>query len=216
MQPSKIEWCTHTSNPIRGKCLHECPYCYAERIRKRFKQPEVLSWHPEELMAIERRIKPATIFVGSMYDLFGDWVPPLYIMEILNTARKCPQHTFIFLTKNPARYSEFNFSPNCWTGYSDDGTKDERNWVYFKGRENTFISFEPLIGDKINFNPVMVDAVIIGAQTGPVSVKPLREIIDGIVRAAGNKPVFLKNNLLSLFPDLINRQETAWPLKDKV
>lgn len=74
MQTSKIEWCQFTSNPVRGKCLHACPYCYAERIRKRFGKPEEMSWHAEELTAIEKRKKSAVIFMGSMYDLFGAWV----------------------------------------------------------------------------------------------------------------------------------------------
>jgi protein gp37 len=224
VQRTKIEWVINsdgsagfTSNPIRGKCGHfgtpTCgSYCYAERIRQRFQQPEELSFHPEELRAIEDRKKPATIFMGSMYDIFGAWVPSVYILEILNTARKCPQHTFIFLTKNPARYGEFEFSPNCWIGYSDDGTKDERNWVHFKGRKNRFVSFEPLIGRLINVNMDLIDAVIIGAMTGPNSIRPDRDIIDGIISAAGSKPVFLKNNLLNMLTFLGKRQELAWTI----
>lgn len=32
---TKIEWCTHTWNPVSG-CLHGCTYCYARRIVERF------------------------------------------------------------------------------------------------------------------------------------------------------------------------------------
>ena len=35
MNRSKIEWCDHTWNPITG-CLHECAYCYARMMAKRF------------------------------------------------------------------------------------------------------------------------------------------------------------------------------------
>lgn len=35
MNPSGIEWCDYTWNPITG-CLHECPYCYARRMTARF------------------------------------------------------------------------------------------------------------------------------------------------------------------------------------
>lgn len=35
MNRSKIEWCDHTWNPITG-CLHNCEYCYARRMTKRF------------------------------------------------------------------------------------------------------------------------------------------------------------------------------------
>lgn len=32
---TKIDWCDSTWNPVTG-CLHDCPYCYARRIAKRF------------------------------------------------------------------------------------------------------------------------------------------------------------------------------------
>ena len=35
MNRSKIEWCDHTWNPITG-CLHNCEYCYARIMTKRF------------------------------------------------------------------------------------------------------------------------------------------------------------------------------------
>ena len=35
MNKTKIEWCDRTWNPVTG-CLHECEYCYARRIAKRF------------------------------------------------------------------------------------------------------------------------------------------------------------------------------------
>ena len=35
MNRSKIEWCDHTWNPITG-CLHNCEYCYARTMAKRF------------------------------------------------------------------------------------------------------------------------------------------------------------------------------------
>lgn len=35
MNPSGIEWCDHTWNPITG-CRHGCPYCYARTMTSRF------------------------------------------------------------------------------------------------------------------------------------------------------------------------------------
>lgn len=35
MNRSKIEWCDHTLNIITG-CRHECPYCYARTMARRF------------------------------------------------------------------------------------------------------------------------------------------------------------------------------------
>jgi protein gp37 len=212
MNRSDIEWTEFTSNPVRGACRHACFYCYAERIRKHYGQPAELSWHPEELAKIETRKKPAVIFMGSMHDLFGHWVPADWIERILDTAKRCPQHTFLFLTKNPSRYNYFEFTPNCWIGYTDDGIADLRNWVHFKGRKNRFVSFEPLIGENVSFHPDLIDAAIIGAMTGPKAIRPYLWQVQGIMRAMTGKPVFLKDNLLSLFPELPKRQDTAWEL----
>ena len=33
MNRSKIEWCSHTWNPVVG-CKENCYYCYAERMNK--------------------------------------------------------------------------------------------------------------------------------------------------------------------------------------
>ena len=46
LHKSKIEWCTHTWNPVTG-CLHGCPYCYARRFTDRFKP------HPCERPGVE-------------------------------------------------------------------------------------------------------------------------------------------------------------------
>ena len=35
MEKSKIEWCDYSYNPVTG-CLHNCPYCYAEKMSRRF------------------------------------------------------------------------------------------------------------------------------------------------------------------------------------
>lgn len=217
MNKSTIEWTDYTSNPLRGKCLHACAYCYAERIRLRFKQPAELSWHPEELAAIEKKKKPCTIFMGSMHDLFGEWVPQSYIDWTIDTAKNCPQHTFLFLTKNPKRYDQFIFPNNCWLGYTEDGVNNVRGWMYASKQQNMFISFEPLIGNNLNVNFAFIKGVIIGAQTGPTGtglppIKPQRLVLDKIIEKAGDRPIFLKDNLLSLFPDLPRRRELPWKL----
>jgi protein gp37 len=48
--------------------------------------------------------KPQTVFVGSMGDLFGDWVPDEWVEAVFVACAKAPQHTYVFLTKNPKRY----------------------------------------------------------------------------------------------------------------
>ena len=47
--------------------------------------------------------KPRTVFVCSMTDLYGPWVPSIWIDKIKAVEALCPQHTFIELTKRPER-----------------------------------------------------------------------------------------------------------------
>lgn len=55
------------------------------------------------------------VFVCDMIDLFGHWVPKWIIDTVLNRIRTS-NATFLLLTKNPARYSEFEIPVNCVCG----------------------------------------------------------------------------------------------------
>lgn len=48
--------------------------------------------------------KGRNIFVCSMADLFGKWVPDDWKIEVLQTCYQAPQHNYLFLTKNPDGY----------------------------------------------------------------------------------------------------------------
>ena len=62
------------------------------------------------------------IFVGSMADLFGRWVPDDWIEQVFDACRRAPRHTYLFLTKNPQRYCDLASAgklptePNFWYG----------------------------------------------------------------------------------------------------
>ncbi len=47
--------------------------------------------------------KPRNIFVCSMADLFGEWVPDEWIAEVFKACDAAPWHRYLFLTKNPKR-----------------------------------------------------------------------------------------------------------------
>jgi len=220
-----IEWTDFTWNPIVG-CNNGCDYCYARRMAERglgeygehpkgerFK-PRFL---PERLDQPKQRKKPAKIFVGSMADMFGEWVPEEWIEKVLEVVRKCPQHTFQFLTKNPNRYYEFDFPNNCWLGTSVDGTDfkmdmERTDIMYYVKADVKFLSIEPLLGnaeDHITLAPF--NWVIIGAQTGPGAKKPEQWWVDQILRNYIG-PVFLKDNLdwpekIQEFPEVGDNQD---------
>jgi len=128
-----IEWCDYTWNPVVG-CLHGCRWtmpngktaiCYAEaqvegsRLKPIYSDGfETAYWMPDRLNQPAKAKAPSKIFVGSMADVLGAWVPEDQIRAILETAECNPQHTFIFLTKNIRRALNFRWPKNCWVGVS--------------------------------------------------------------------------------------------------
>jgi protein gp37 len=236
MNRTKIEWCINpdgtkglTWNPVTG-CLHPCRnnYCYANTIAIRFDGGHGAAtgaihvadagmppfpfrfdptFYPKRLDEPKMRKKPSTIFAGSMADLFGAWVPAEWIESVLETVRACPQHRFIFLTKNSARYNEFALPDNCWAGVTLTGEGTVREAAMLQSLisavpHRRYVSIEPLrarLDDSIIGMLSGVDRVIIGAQTGPGSKahKPARGWITEIVAAAdaAEVPVFLKRSL---------------------
>lgn len=79
--------------------------------------------------------KGRNIFVCSMADLFGSWVPDDWKIEVLDACKKAPQHNYIFLTKDPIGYSicptkkypKFDdihaYTENMWLGVTYTGTE---------------------------------------------------------------------------------------------
>lgn len=238
MNKTKIDWATMSWNPVTG-CRHGCPYCYARRTATRFnaglEDPAPLAGGlhvlPEKIKATpypygfeptlhryrlgqpQNTKEPQTVFVCSMADLFGRWVPTSWIVEVLDACRKAPQHRYLFLTKNPARYLELDHlallphESNFWYG-STVANMDAVGMYVMQGVNiNSFWSMEPLLG------PVDMAAaeglpewVILGAETGnrPDKVTPAREWVDNIVAFCEENeiPVFFKDNLRKYFPDL--------------
>lgn len=225
MNKSKIEWCDYTWNPVTG-CLHGCEFCYARRIDKRFGDGKFTpTFHLERLSEPLKVKKPSRIFVGSMADLFGDWkwksgdnsLPAFSVMgEILDIVDQCPQHTFIFLTKNPKGMQCFNFPANCWCGTSVENQEkaDERIPELLKVNcKIPWVSYEPALGE-VNFEFNIPDLehpdnegygveaikglkwLVIGAQTGPNAIKPHEWWIYHAITQAqyANVPVFVKDN----------------------
>ena len=148
------------------------------------------------------------IFVCSMADLFGEWVPDEWIEEVMKACLLSPQHRYLFLTKNPGRYmrlAEAGKLPemdNFWYG-SSVPTPDATFW--WSDHHNTFVSIEPMMeafpsaGDC----PVKkVGWVIIGAMTGPGNNKhqPKQEWVESLAQdaQAAGVPVFMKDSLLPI------------------
>ncbi|GAG54613.1 unnamed protein product [marine sediment metagenome] len=206
MNKTKIEWTDYTWNPVTG-CKHNCEWCYARKIANRFKnlfndfKP---TFHEHRLTEpYGRQYKPSKIFVVSMGDLFGKWVPASWIHSVIKVAEDNPQHTFQFLTKNSKRYLWFDFPKNCWIGTTVTGEKTESSSTYPRRKTIQFLSIEPLLGEPYLGRIGAYDWIIIGAMTGHGSKKhqPKKEWIDKIVEWCGgyNIPIFMKNSLSDIW-----------------
>lgn len=246
MNKSKIEWCDSTWNPVTG-CLHGCEYCYAKKIANRFgKRMEDRSEYPKNhggMHCVEtkfinnpypyifeptfhsyrldepaRKTKSQNIFVCSMADLFGEWVPDECIEEVFAACDMTPQHRYLFLTKNPERYNVLAakdiMSPYFWYGYSITGLKASPKMLYSK--YHSFVSIEPLLDmPDLEFTKyVNTHWIIIGAETGNRKNKivPKIEWIENIVKAADANyiPVFMKNSLIPIVGKENMRREFPW------
>ena len=164
--------------------------------------------------------KPRTIFVCSMADLFGDWVPLKWIQEVFEACRKAPQHRYLFLTKAPERYASLAMlwnlptEDNFWFGSS---TPTPETPYFSADKSNTFVSIEPLLEPFHYIGAAKPEElpkwIIIGAETGNRKGKiiPKKEWVDEITRyAQGNGiPVFMKESLRAIMGEDF-RQEFPW------
>lgn len=114
--------------------------------------------------------KQRNIFVCSMADLMGHWVPDAWKQDVIAACKAASQHRYLFLTKNPYGYDiwptkgspvEHEFDQdNFWLGCSMTGREDLSRYQGHYGRylyamggnmipskAHRFISIEPILTD---------------------------------------------------------------------
>lgn len=180
------------------------------------------TFHRYKLDEPQKWKKPRNIFVCSMAELFGEWVPDEWIEQVFAACEAAPQHRYLFLTKNPKRYVDLyakNILPigkGYW--YGTTVISPEQPFFYSHvpdDNPHTFVSIEPIMGSfgKIKAPP---DWVIVGAETGnrKGKVAPRKEWIDGIAEACKRyrTPIFMKESLRELM-DADFRQEFPWEVE---
>lgn len=248
MNKTKIEWCDSTWNPVTG-CLHGCDYCYARRIAQRFgkEMPDRSGYplthagahmvdnqfdnnpypflfeptfHAYRLDEPRHKSKPQNIFVCSMADLFGDWVPDEWICEVFDACKAAPQHRYLFLTKNPGRYMRLAKSgklpeeDNFWYGSSVPTPGTQFWWSDY---HNTFVSIEPMLEafpSEGDCAVKKVDWIILGAMTGPGSKNhfPQKDWIYPLIEDAEALcvPIYMKDSLLPIVGKENMKRQTPW------
>ena len=251
---TKISTFDSTWNPVSG-CEHGCEYCYARRIANRFKMPGVEvgekvagielkepvrnlegkiapypfgftpTFHKYRLDEPSHWKKPRSIFVCSMADLFGEWVPDEWITQVFDAC--VAPHRYLFLTKNPARYLELykkELMPSdrqrMWFGCSVTTEDTPFFWVDEMSKEgidhNGFLSIEPLLTDfpVRDFGGMGIKWVIIGAETGnrKGKVVPQKEWVDHLCESCdiSGIPIFMKESLVPVVGEENMRREFPW------
>lgn len=222
-----ISWAAWSWNPVTG-CLHGCNYCYARAIIHRYPEANPAGFtplfHEERLEApanttipIARRGDPAykRVFVCSMADLYGRWVPDEWIQQVHGSMLASPWWQYILLTKFPGRYVGLQLPPNSWVGTSVDEQKRVRiaedAFRKIDGVKVKWLSLEPL-KEPLEFTDLsMFDWVVIGAQTEtrqpdgtvPAFAPPFEWVARLVAQAreAGCK-VHLKPNLVNGRPGM--------------
>lgn len=203
------------------------PYPYRfDPTFHRYKLHEPLSWK-----------KPRTIFVCSMADLFGEWVPDEWIDDVIRVTQQATWHRYLFLTKNPERYDAWlerfeeskveglDVIKNCWFGASASNNQElERanrtraTWLSIEPIRERIDTEEDQFGEHIQNPDGVLEMtrwlwVVIGTETGNSrnKVRPRKEWIEAIVDRCDfyGIPVFMKESLRGIMGDDF-RQEFPW------
>lgn len=208
---------------------YECAYPYNfDPTLHRYRLDEPQKWK-----------KPKTIFVCSMADLFGEWVPDEWIKEVFTACENAMQHRYMFLTKNPkrllklAREERLPDYSNFW--YGTTITKPEQQFFFQtpfftnEHRSNSygiFVSIEPIqkdfsVQERFSMMPGKqqncIDWMIVGAETGNRKNKtiPKREWIEHLITTSEKTgiPLFMKESLREIMGDDF-KQELPWEVSD--
>ncbi len=193
-----------TLNPVNG-CNIGCSYCYARNINRRFHITPDFSV-PEFIEKRLKRIakkKPSNFLMTSMSD-FSGWTPE-WRNKVFSAMENNPQHTYLFLTKQPDRINFTTHLPNVWMGVTITNISDIdrihalQNYVKCP---NYFLTFEPLFGDVGKIDLDNIGWIVIGTETGnrKGKITARAEWIANIVHQAKKKhiPIFMKSRLLDI------------------
>lgn len=181
-----------TWNPVTGcvKISPGCKHCYAQTFAERFRGAVNRNGKPnhfyngfdptlrhERLEEPDRWRAPSMVFVNSMSDLLGEFVPDKFVDEVFAVMRATPQHVYQVLTKRADRllaYTRKNpwlaDAKHIWLGVSVEDRKYGVPRIDLL-RESTaavrFLSVEPLLEGLGPIDLTDIDWAIVGGESGP-------------------------------------------------
>jgi protein gp37 len=236
----------HWCRKISEGCLN----CYAEAMNNRPAfpfasrlpyrgQPPALRLREEVLDSWRRARKPARRFVGSMTDLFGEWIPIEWHMKIFDAMAASPSQTFLLITKRPLvmknavqlwcrQNNRAELPPNIWCGVTTENQRRAVERIPILREipaRLRFLVAEPLLGE-ISHPLNGIDWMIIGGETGPrCRICEMRWILALIalcrkhgvpcfVKQLGSKPVIEGKSIRLRHPDGREPREWTGPLAD--
>jgi len=195
MAKTKIAWADETINPVMGctKVSLGCKNCYAVGMSLRLAamgipgyggvehdggwsgeihyRPDVLD---KKLQKLPR--KPQRIFLESMGDLFHAGVKQEWLDKIFAKVQREKHHTFMVLTKRPARmveyFTEHDIPDNVWLGVTAENQEMAEERILHLLRLDppvAFVSIEPCLGAidlSLIPNANLLDWVIVGGESG--------------------------------------------------
>jgi protein gp37 len=153
--------------------------------------------HPYRLQQFIQKIKPANIWVCHSGDLFGEWIPTEWILQVFEAAKQAPWHNYMFLTMNPNRYEELLETgvlmptDNFWYGTR----LTERGNVFTADGYHTFLCIEPMRLFAERMEIPNVEWILLGGYG-----KLKRSWIESVMERKGNIPVFMIGS--KLFKDV--------------
>lgn len=170
--------------------------------------------HTYRLPMVARRWKPKNIYVCHCGDLFGDWIPTDWILQVFEACKAAPWHNYMFLTMNPQRYRELleagllMQADNCWYGTR----LTEKSEVFTANGYHTFVCIEPIGLFAERMEIPNVEWILLGAYG-----RLKRQWVESIMERKGDIPVFMIGSkllkdvwnvpLVQEYPPLLYRQK---------
>jgi hypothetical protein len=207
---------THTWNVIKGKCPHNCEYCYMKLF------PQTERYFDEKELKTNLG-EGNFIFVGSSNDMWEDSVLINHIGKIIGHIENHPKNTYLFQSKNPRRFigwasqlyknkERYLFGTTIESNidYRQSGGQkifDRVNSMCMLEGFRKFVTIEPIMDFDLDdlvslIKRVRPEFITIGADSkGHNLPEPSKEkIVDLIVELEKFTKVNLKENLKRLMP----------------